>query len=111
MYKGFSFDMDADIDINFDDVDVTRLFNQTNSPHLLDMSPRPDNISKDNIYQHVSIIETSVEAALFEPFGQDLFPYVNLEFKVIENLPWFQLQKLIEQPGEHSCLFMNFCQS
>lgn len=95
-------DMTVGIDVDFGD-STTQLY-QSSSHVFAEMSPRCGIfITEDTSSQHASMIGTP---SFFEDFDLEMFSYVNMEFELMRNLPWFQLQNLMEKPGQDSFLLL-----
>jgi len=99
MRSDFTSDMDASFDINF--AAFPQLSGNASSDPVPDWSAYESRNSPGVVYQCNNIISTGENTALFEVgcFGQEMSPHVNLAYNMMENLPWFQLQNLIEQSG------------
>jgi hypothetical protein len=96
--------LDITMGIDMDFGDFTRQLYQSSSPIFTEMSPRPGPFITEEISpQHVSMVGTP---QIFEDFDLDMFYYINVELELMKNLPWFQLQNLMEKPGQHSCLLL-----
>lgn len=86
--------------IDMDSGDLTGELYQYNSPIFTGPSSLVGRIiTEDTHPQHTGIIGTP---PLFENFDFDMF----LEFQLIKNLPWFQLQNIMENLGQHSSLVL-----
>ena len=84
-------------DFNLDD--FPQLLSQTTSLHPQGITPYSGYNSPSNFYQHSDMVETGSEVAPSELSGKDLFSCDNPRYKAVENLPWFQLQELVNEPG------------
>jgi hypothetical protein len=75
--------------------DITGQLSWSSPPILTEWSP--GRVSSEDIRpQHTSMIGTP---PFFENFDFDMFHHIDMTFDLMKDLPWFQLQTLMEQPG------------
>lgn len=99
----FDFDLNMHAEMGFD-FDVSSLLSIPTTPPTVNASdcstnPYLDDANISHLFQSGGVIENGSDLAHLNTYGRELFAHVDLMYKLVGNLPWFQLQRLISESG------------
>ena len=103
MQIGDDLSMQDYIDFNLDN--CSHLFIPSTRTTFASFGNSEDPYSSDTnpglVFQRDGLVDIESYFGLIDASNTKLFPYINLRPKLVENLPWFQLQRLVDQYGSY----------